>query len=118
MVRVKNLDNAVGAGISLVFQITQHTRDTILIKHLIDYFGCGKYRERKGGLAGDFLVYKLSDISEKILPFFDRYPILGVKSQEYCDFKQVTEFMIKKEHLTLEGVEKIKKIQSKMNTKR
>jgi hypothetical protein len=72
----------------------------------------------KGGLAGDYLVYKLSDLTDKIIPFFDKYPILGVKYLEFNDFKLVSEMMIKKEHLTKKGVDQIIKIQSNMNTNR
>ena len=80
MVRVRNSStNLTGYRVELVFQITQHARDNILIMSLIDYLGCGYFRERKGGLAGDYVVYKLSDIIDKIIQFFDKYPILVVK---------------------------------------
>lgn len=117
MVRVRNSStSSTGYKVELIFQITQHTRDDMLIKSLIDYFGCGKYRER--GLAGDYLVYKLSDLTDIIIPFFDKYPILGVKSLEFNDFKLVSDMMKKKEHLTAKGVNDIIKIQSNMNTNR
>lgn len=63
----KSSTNLTGYNVELIFQVTQHTRDDNLIISLINYFGCGKYRERKGGLAGDFLVYKLPDLTEKIM---------------------------------------------------
>lgn len=48
MVRVRNNPtSSTGYRIELIFQITQHTRDDMIIKSLIDYFGCGKYRERR-----------------------------------------------------------------------
>nr|YP_009364315.1 GIY-YIG/LAGLIDADG [Ophiocordyceps sinensis]ARF03384.1 GIY-YIG/LAGLIDADG [Ophiocordyceps sinensis] len=119
MVRVRDsYTSLTGSKVELIFQITQHTRDKILIISLINYLGCGKYRERKGGLAGDYLVYKLSDITDKIIPFFDKYPILGVKSLEYNDFKLVSNVMKNKGHLTIEGLNQIKQIQSGMNTNR
>ena len=119
MVRVRNSStNLTGYRVELVFQITQHARDNILIMSLIDYLGCGNFRERKGGLAGDYIVYKLSDITDKLIPFFDKYPILGVKSLEYNDFKLVSNIMKKKEHLTKKGINQVIKIQSGMNSKR
>ena len=119
MVRVRNSStSSTGYKVELIFQITQHTIDDVLIMSLIDYLGCGKYRERKGGLAGDYLVYKLSDITDKIIPFLDKYPILGVKSLEYSDFKKVSTLIINKEHLTKKGINKIIKIQASMNSKR
>lgn len=119
MVRTRNSStSSTGHKVELIFQITQHIRDDALIMSLINYFGCGKYRERKGGLAGDYLVYKLSDLTNIIIPFFDQYPILGVKSLEYNDFKLVSNMMKNKEHLTKEGMNKIIKIRSNMNTNR
>jgi hypothetical protein len=124
MVRtISSSTSSTGHKVELIFQITQHIRDDALIMSLINYFGCGyfvlrMYRERKGGLAGDYLVYKLSDITNIIIPFFDQYPILGVKSLEYNDFKLVSNMLKNKEHLTKEGINKIIKIRSNMNTNR
>jgi hypothetical protein len=119
MVRTRDsYTSSTGYKVGLIFQITQHIRDDALIISLINYFGCGKYRERKGGLAGDYLVYKLSDITNTIIPFFDQYPLLGVKSLEYNDFKLVSNMMKNKEHLTIEGMNKIIKIRLNMNTNR
>lgn len=58
----------------------------------------------------DYVVVKFSDVIEKIIPFFDKYPILGVKKKDFDDFKLTANIMKNKEHLTLEGLEKIKKI--------
>lgn len=119
MVRVRNSStSSIGHKVELIFQITQHSRDGVLIRSLIDYLGCGKYKERKGGLAVDFLVYKLLDLIEKIIPFFDKYRILGIKSLEYLDFKLVSNMMKEKKHLTKVGIDKIIKIYSGMNSKR
>ena len=119
MVRVRNSStSSTGYKVELIFQITQHIRDDVLIMSLVDYFGCGNYRERKGGLAGDYLVYKVSDITNKIIPFFDKYLILGVKSLEYNDFKLVSNMVKNKEHLTKKGMDQIMKIRSNMNRNR
>jgi hypothetical protein len=57
----------------------------------------------------------LSDLTEKLIPFFDTYPILGIKALDYADFKLAVNLIEKKAHLTKDGLEKIKKIQSGMN---
>lgn len=119
MVRVKNsLTNSTGSQVELVFQITQHIRDKLLLISLIDYLGCGRYRERTGGLAGDFVVYKSSDLIEKIIPFFETYPIVGVKAKDFENFKQVANIVKSSAHLTTEGIKQIKQIQAGMNSKR
>ncbi len=119
MVRIrKNPANETIPKVELVFQVTQHSRDKLLLYSLIDYLGCGRYRERKGGLAGDFLVYKFSDLNLKIIPFFETYLLLGVKTREFKDFCSVVDLKKESAHLTQKGIEQIIEIQSKMNTKR
>jgi hypothetical protein len=60
---------------------------------LVKYLECGKiYKYRE---AIDFVVTKHGDLVEKIIPFFDKYKIAGVKVKDFLDFRQVLE-MIKK----------------------
>lgn len=35
--------------------------------------------------ASRFIVSKLSDNLEKVIPFFNKYPILGIKSLDFTD---------------------------------
>ena len=57
-----------------MYIVTQHTRDRELMEGLINYLGCGKYSIRKE--AGDFKVLSITDINEKIVPFFSEYQLL------------------------------------------
>lgn len=108
-----------GIQIQLSFKITQHSRDAQLMKNLEQYFDCGKYRLypcKKE--TGDFGVENLFDINQKIIPFFDKYPILGVKALDFSDFKQAAIIMETKGHLTKEGLDQIVKIKAGINTGR
>ena len=62
-----------------------------------------------------FVVSKFNDIIEKVIPFFDKYPILGNKSLDYLDFKNTALLVENKEHLTKEGYEKILLLKAGMN---
>jgi len=63
----------------------------------------------------DFTVSKLADIQNIIIPFFLKYPILGIKSKDFADFCKVTELMKAKAHLTNEGLDQISEIKAGMN---
>ena len=66
-------------------------------------------------------VGKFSDITDKIIPFFDKHPVLlrsGVKYLDYLDSKRVVEQMKNKAHLIAEGLSEIRSIKKKMNTGR
>jgi hypothetical protein len=53
------------------------------MRSLVDYFDCGNvyfYRE-----AIDYKIRKLSVLIDKVVPLFNKYPILGVKSKDFED---------------------------------
>lgn len=107
-----------GTQVLLTFSLTQHSRDAELMKNIISYFQCGRYSLRKNLLAGDIEVTKFSDLSQKILPFFSKYPIEGEKSKDLFDFCSVAELIKNKAHLTKEGLEAIRQIKEAMNRSR
>ena len=116
MVRiVESSTHNIGFQVSLLFSITQHIRETELMQSLVSYLGCGNYSLRKNKDTGEFIVTKFSDITEKIIPFFEKYPILGIKSEDFSDFKQVALLLQDKAHLTKTGLDKIRKIKTGMN---
>lgn len=100
-------------SITLRFKLAQHVRDNDLMKYLERYLNCGAYYPSVN--TGEFVVSKLLDIKEKIIPFFEKYPILGTKYLDYLDFKQTALLVDKKEHLTNEGYETILALKAGMN---
>jgi len=58
------------------------------------------------------------ELTDKVIPFFQKYPIVGVKALDFADFLAATELIKNKAHLTYEGLEKIRLIKSVMNAKR
>lgn len=102
--------------IGLRFSVTQHQRDLDLVKGFIDYLGCGGYYLGRNEV--NFIISKFTDINSKIIPLFNKYPLLGTKQKDYLDFLKVAELIRSKDHLTKEGAEKIQIIKSNMNSKR
>lgn len=102
----------------LVFQITQHSKDFEFMQNFINFWGCGRISKRSDGVVVDFIVTKFSDLTEKVLPFFERMPLHGLKQKNLADFCKVASIMKAKGHLTPEGLDEIKLIKGGMNTKR
>lgn len=99
-----------------MFSISQHSRDEALMNSLIDFLRCGNCFNYNNTV--DFRVRGFSDNEQIIIPFFDKYPLQGIKYRDYKDFVKVAEIMKNKGHLTAEGIKNIKAIKSKMNTGR
>ena len=108
----------MGKQVVLMFSISQHSRDASLLCAICDFLGCGNYYPRTNRNEGNFTVAKFSDIELKIIPLFKQYSILGVKSLDLSDFCEVVDIVKVKQHLTEEGLAKIEKIKSGMNTNR
>jgi len=105
-------------NVSLRFSLTQHIKDEELLKDIVTYLNYGRYYKSPTRDEGQYLVTVFSDISDKLIPFLNEYPLLGVKKEDYLEFVQIAELIKSKAHLTDEGLEKIKLVMSNMNRKR
>lgn len=115
----KSNTTKTGYAVRLIFKLSQHSRDTELMKSLVDYLACGRYASPGSDYShGEFIVSNLPDIAEKIIPFFMEYPVIGNKSLDFIDFCEVSSIMLAKSHRTKEGLEKIRKINEGMNLRR
>jgi len=112
--------STLGERVWLRLIVTQHSRDKELLDNFVDFFGCGIVGKdsRVGKEASYFVVQKFCDIIEKIIPFFDEYPVLGVKSKDYEDFKRCVNYIELKTHLTLDGLNAIRELAQNMNRSR
>lgn len=112
----KDSKSKLGIRILARFILTQHLRDENLMKSLIDYLGCGRYSFRTTPYEnGEYVVSKISDLTSKIIPFFIKHPIKGVKVLDFNDWCEVVELMKSNKHLTQKGLDQIIKIKSGMN---
>lgn len=103
----------VGFQVRLVFTISQHIRDKQLMTSLVQYLDCGNIYENRGSV--DLVISKFNDLENIVLPLFGKYPILGVKFEDYLDFIKILEIMQNKAHITIEGIDKIRNIKAGMN---
>src|SRR5438034_6506210 len=102
----------LGYQVSLKFQVSQHVRDEKLIASFVEYFGVGRLEKDSKQLIIDFVVEKFPQLINTIIPFFQKYPILGAKSRDFNDFCKVAKLMKNKSHLRLEGLNEINNIKS------
>lgn len=103
-------------NVVLGYQVTQHSRDALLIEKFITFFNCGRLEMSKSAI--NFIVTRLSDLTGIIIPFYEKYSIIGSKLKDFEDWKKIAKLMTSKSHLTKEGLEEINKIKSGMNASR
>lgn len=90
------------------------------MKLIIKTLGTGTLYKSPKELAVRISIVNYSDITNKIIPFFEKNPLFGVKIYDYLDWCKVHKLMNPKEgyHLTIEGLNIIQQIKSGMNKSR
>lgn len=114
----KSKTHKLGYSVALYFLVVQNVRDAYLLKSFAHVFGCGSFSIKEKSGIGTFAVSNFNDILEKIIPFFVEYPILGIKSKDFEDFKEASLLIKSKAHLTKQGLDEILLIKLKMNFER
>ena len=102
------------------FHIAQHSKDLKLMYLFIKFFGCGTVNLRSNISTPrcDFIVQDFDSLLNKVIRHFDSYPLLNLKQKDFICFKDCIELIKSKNHLTREGLDKIKSLSLEMNSNR
>ena len=111
----QQLSNIIGTRVQLRFRISQHERDFKLMELLVKHLGSGTIYKYPGKDAIVLTIVKFSDITNIIIPFFEKNPLQGVKILDYLDWCKIAQLMIGGSHLTIEGLNLIRIIKEGMN---
>lgn len=108
-----------GPKITLAYKVTQKAHSMGILYDLQRYFNCGNIHiDNRKEDAYKFNVNKLDDITNIIIPHFEKYPLLTSKRLDFLDFKRVAFMMKDGLHLKKEYQEIILAIKDNMNSKR
>lgn len=118
LISIVTNDSAItGKIVSLRFSITQHARDIKLLESFINYLGCGSVVVHNTRSTVEFVVTRFTDIQEKIVPFFVKYPLQGIKLLNFNAFTEGAKLIKNKTHTSHEGLKKIQLLKAEMNKK-
>jgi hypothetical protein len=107
---------SAGAQVLPEFTVVQHERDVQVLHALKAHFGCGVVRKNHG----DRMAYRVrghEHLSKNIVPFFEKHLLKTRKRVDFIKFREIVILMSRGEHLSSEGVEKIRAIAEQMNRK-
>jgi hypothetical protein len=98
------------------FEIELRADDKEILERIQKTIGCGKiydcFYERYGWYPHvKYKIAKMEDISGKLIPFLEKYPLQAKKAKTFRYFKDVVKIRVNKEHLTKRGVKKALKLQ-------
>lgn len=99
--------------VSFFFSINQSIRDSDLIHKISKFLNCGATNCNEKYIQ--LRVTKFEDVETKIIPFFKKYPMHGIKNLNYLDFCKIMELVQSNVHITTKGINEIKTIKEGMN---
>ena len=115
----RNPDVKIGWQAIPEFHVSQNVSSRNVLEAIRDRLDCGIIKANHRGSRNDrthvLVVRNRFDLSMKVIPFFDRYPLHTVKKNDFQIFKQVVEMMTKEVHLSTDGFEKIVGLAYSMN---
>lgn len=120
---IKNPTTRFGKQIFPEFVITQGAKSVKALEEIQKFFGCGsivlnKRYDNHNEHLYRYCVRSISDLSDIIIPFFDRFSLKTYKQGDFRLFKKVINLMSKKLHLKEKGWNEILAIASKTNRKK
>ena len=102
--------------VRLIFEIELREDDKEILTRVKETLGCGniyhldyaKYQKWKPHYK--YKVSNLKDITQKVIPFFKKYPLQAKKKKSFEVFSKVASLMLLKKHLTPEGILEIRNL--------
>jgi hypothetical protein len=118
------IQNQEGKGLTgfkpfLEFKISQKEHSIKMLEEVKNFFNCGKIiiDNRKSGTL-KFVVTNINDILTKIIPHFEKFPLVTSKYLNFLDFKFAAFIMAEKKHYKIDGIEELRKLKLYMNNNR
>ena len=97
------------------FELGLHSKDIAILYRLKEFFGVGSVSIRQTRDAASFKVSSISDLKNVIIPHFKKYSLLTQKKVDFDLWVKIVNLIDSKEHLTIEGVNKILELKSALN---
>ena len=120
---INNPTTRFGKQIFPEFVITQGAKSLKTLREIQEYFGCGSIvlNKRYDNHNEDiyrFCVRSIKELEEKIIPFFEKFPLKTYKRNDFLIFKKVIKNMSGKRHLKEKGFTQVLNLIGTMNRKK
>ncbi len=120
---INNKTTRFGKQIFPEFVLSQGEKSVKALYIAKRFFDCGnifinKRYDNHNEPLYRYCVRSVQELNDKILPFFSQYRLRTYKQKDFEIFQKIIRMMVKKEHLTKKGWNKILNLAGKMNRKK
>ena len=111
----KNPKAKAGWSVETVFSLGLHKKDRMVLDLIQSFFGGVGSITYASKDTLHYRIASLQDLIHVVLPHFDKYPLNSQKRADYLLFKEIVLLIKNKEHLTIEGIQKIVNLRASIN---
>ncbi len=97
------------------FSVSQNGDRAEVLRALQAYFGCGSIRPDRSDRTLKWETRKLDDLVERVIPHFEKFPLLSGKQLDFERFAAVCRLMADGAHRRRAGLREIVELASEMN---
>src|SRR5207237_3372832 len=90
----------IGWEVRPSFSVSQNADRSEVLSAMKDYFGCGSIRPDRSDSTLKYEVRNIDDLIRKVVPHFERYPLLSSKKKEFERFASICNLVQQNAHLT------------------
>ena len=98
------------------FAISQHKRNLKLLQLIHSVFKCGAIRYSNADQNYKYEVRSIADLMKIVNPFFEKHPLMGVKNQDFQNFKKVCEMVYANQHRNKEKLRELIELAYQINS--
>jgi len=114
----RNPSTRLGWQLVPEFHVSQDAQRPEVLDLIRERLGCGSIRENHRGSRDTtmvFVVRRRDDLLNKVIPFFERQPLISGKRAEFDTFAHIVREMNVGEHLSAKGFARLKALALAMN---
>ena len=97
------------------FSVSQNADRAEVLHAVLAYFGCGSIRPDRSDRTVKWETRRLEDLLERVIPHFERFPLLSGKRLDFERFASVCRLMAAQAHRTRAGLVEIVELARDMN---
>ena len=97
------------------FSVSQNKRNLDILQKIQKFFDCGNIRFSKSNQCYKYEVRNLKELIRKIVPHFEKFPLITSKKTDFEIFKKVCGKVYQMKHRNPELLKEIIKISFNMN---
>ena len=106
----------IGIEVRPSYSVSQNGDRSEVLRLFQKTFDCGTIRPDRSDKTFKYETRNLSNLIDKVIPFFKRFPLKSSKRKDFELFTEVCLLMNKGEHLNKTGLKKIIRLATQMNT--